>query len=253
MKPCLRSIRKHSAKYNLEVIVVDNGSKDDSLKYLKSLDWIKIIERPDEAPENWPKNVFTAWDCGLEAATGDYYITMHSDVFVKSDAWLDPFLEWIQSKPNVVASGSSKLEMRHPLYTLQKRLIGNFVKNVKTLIPGKNPRIDKDSGRYPRDYCAMYETAFLRKHDILFAPETIHISGGHQVALQIWEHGGETSAFPVHEMDRMLAHIAHGTSAITDRINLKRKKKQNEVIRKKTDLFKRKWIQELINNDSLDH
>ena len=75
MKPCLRSIRKHSLKYNLEIIVIDNGSKDDSLNYLKSLDWIQIIERPEENPENWPDNVFTAWDRGLEAANGKYYIT----------------------------------------------------------------------------------------------------------------------------------------------------------------------------------
>jgi len=251
MKPCLRSIRKHSAKYNLEVIVVDNGSKDDSLDYLKSLCWIKIIERPEEAPENWPTNVFTAWDCGLEAASGDYYITMHSDVFIKADDWLDPFLKTIESDENIVATGSSKLEICHPIYALQKKFFGGFLKRLKLLIPGKRPKIDRNSGRYPRDYCAMYETAFLKKHDIRFATEG-HISGGHQVALQIWEHGGETRIFPVREMDRVLAHIAHGTSAITDRIKLRRKQKQNQVVKKKTDLFNRKWIQDLIEDSSLD-
>lgn len=251
MKPCLRSIRKHSKSYNLEIIVVDNGSKDESLDYLKSLTWVRLIERPDEAPENWPTNVFTAWDCGLEAAHGKYYITMHSDVFIKADNWLDPFLEAIESDAQIVATGSSKLEMRHPLYAFQKRIIGGSIKRLKLLIPGKNPKIDRKSGRYPRDYCAMYKTAFLRDYGIRFATGG-HISGGHQVALQIWEHGGETKVFPVHEMDRLLAHIAHGTSAITDRINLRRIKKQNEVIKKKTDLFNRKWIQELVNDDSQD-
>ena len=251
MRPCLRSIRKHSHKYDLEIIIIDNGSKDASLDYLKSLDWIEIIERPEEAPENWPTNVFTAWDRGLEAATGDYYITMHSDVFIKADNWLDPFISTISSAPNTVASGSSKLEMHHPLYAFQKRVFGGFVKNLKRLLPWKKPKIDKEAGRYPRDYCAMYKTSFLRENDIVFATEG-HISGGHQVALQIWEKGGETRTFPVHEMDRVLAHIAHGTSAITDRINLRRKRKQDQVVRKKTDLFNRQWIQDLIHDDSLD-
>ncbi len=38
MTLCLRSIRKHSQKYDLQVIVVDNGSKDESLDYLRSLE-----------------------------------------------------------------------------------------------------------------------------------------------------------------------------------------------------------------------
>ena len=54
-----------SAKYDLEVIVVDNGSRDESLAYLRRLPWIRLIERPEERPTNWPLNVFTAWDRGL--------------------------------------------------------------------------------------------------------------------------------------------------------------------------------------------
>ena len=48
MSICLRSIRKHSRKYDLEVIVVDNGSRDHSLDYLRGLSWIRLIERPEE-------------------------------------------------------------------------------------------------------------------------------------------------------------------------------------------------------------
>ena len=92
MTLCLRSLRKHSRNENLEIIVVDNGSRDDSLDYLRSLDWIRLIERPEEVHTNWPLNVFTAWDRGLEEARGTFYLTMHSDVFIREDGWLDPFL-----------------------------------------------------------------------------------------------------------------------------------------------------------------
>src|SRR5260221_5128486 len=81
MSICLRSIRKHSRKYDLEVIVVDNGSRDGSLEYLRSLSWIRLIERPDESVANWPANVYTAWDLGARAARGEFFVTMHSDVF----------------------------------------------------------------------------------------------------------------------------------------------------------------------------
>src|SRR5687768_671659 len=44
---CLRSIRKYTRDVPYEVIVVDNGSKDESLDYLRGLPWIRLIERGD--------------------------------------------------------------------------------------------------------------------------------------------------------------------------------------------------------------
>ena len=134
MTLCLRSIRKHSANYDLEVIVVDNGSRDESLDYLRSLPWIRLIERPEEQPTNWPVNVFTAWDCGLEVATGDYYLTMHSDVFVKRDDWLDPFLREISTGPRAAATGSWKLDLENPFYAWQKRTVGYVIAKTKSAL-----------------------------------------------------------------------------------------------------------------------
>ena len=47
---CLRSIHGFT-EYPYEVIVVDNDSQDESLEYLKSLDWIQLIERRPGADE----------------------------------------------------------------------------------------------------------------------------------------------------------------------------------------------------------
>ena len=44
IKLCLRSIRKFTSS-PYEIIVVDNDSQDESLEYLKSLSWIRLIER----------------------------------------------------------------------------------------------------------------------------------------------------------------------------------------------------------------
>ena len=41
---CLRAIRKFT-KVPYEVVVIDNDSGDGSLKYLRSLKWIHLIER----------------------------------------------------------------------------------------------------------------------------------------------------------------------------------------------------------------
>jgi glycosyltransferase involved in cell wall biosynthesis len=249
--PCLRSIRKHSKAYDIEVIVIDNGSKDDSLDYLRTLSWIRLIERSEESPKNWPKNVFSAWNRGLSEASGQYYVTMHADVFIKSEAWLKPFLKEIQAAPNTIASGSGKLELRHPLYSWQKRVFGGALKRFKAMLPGKGPKIDPHAGKYPRDYCAMYDAAFLKKHKINFLNHK-ELSGGHQVAVQIWEKGGDIKVFAVEEMDRNLAHIAHGTTTLTKEIQLRRKSKQAKTHRKKNSLFREQWILDLIEDDSLD-
>ena len=44
---CLRCVSKF-ARHPHEVIVVDNDSRDESLEYLRSLNWIRLIERRTE-------------------------------------------------------------------------------------------------------------------------------------------------------------------------------------------------------------
>ena len=132
---CLRSIRKYSKNYDTEIIVVDNGSRDESLDYLRSLKWLRLIERPEETHTNWPLNVFTAWDCGILEATGGYFITMHSDVFVIRDDWLDPFLSRMNDK--VAGVGTWKLRIENPVYAFQKRVLGIGINVIKNLFGAK--------------------------------------------------------------------------------------------------------------------
>jgi len=251
MTACLRSIRKHSQKYNLEVIVVDNGSKDDSLDYLRSLDWIRLIERPDEIHTNWPENVFTAWDRGLKEATGQFYVTMHSDVFVKSDDWLDPFLREMNYDPSVVASGAWKLVHEHPLYTAQKKVFGYLNGTFKKFL-GRKPGVVWKQQPYPRDYCAMYRRDVLLQHNLSFVCID-HRGGGYSIATQIWHEGYRTGVFDVEEMGRNVFHVAHGTAAVADEKPLNHRRAQKKVEKKVSNLFDEQWIKQLLADDSLDN
>lgn len=251
MAVCLRSIRKHSSRYDLEVIVVDNGSRDASLDYLRSLDWIRLIERPEEVHTNWPLNVFTAWDCGLQQATGDYYVTMHSDVFVRRDGWLDPFLREISHGPSIAAAGAWKLELEHPLYKLQKRLVGYATGKIKTLL-GRPRAVHWQQEHYPRDYCAMYRADVLRRHDLTFRPVNGCGGGGYSIARQLWDAGYTMGMFPVREMAANVYHVAHGTAAVTPEKPLNHRRAQKKVERKVTSLYDEPWIRELEADDSLD-
>lgn len=247
---CLRSIRKHSSKYDLEVIVVDNGSKDASLDYLRSLNWIRLVERPEETHTNWPGNVVTAWDRGIREATGDYFVTMHSDVFVKTDDWLDPFLARIDAHHKVAGVGAWKLELESPLYRYQKLVINNAVSAIKNLL-GANKRITWRRGHYPRDYCAMYRRDVILKHDLTFCTVDGR-GGGHAIAKRLWDAGYETRMIPVRELYDRIVHIAHGTAAVVAEKPLHHRRTQDKVERRVQKLFGQAWVRALQSDASLD-
>lgn len=251
MTLCLRSIRKHSRNEQIEVIVVDNGSKDDSLDYLRSLDWIRLIERPEEVHTNWPLNVFTAWDEGLKIAQGKYYITMHSDVFIREGGWLDPFLREIEKSETIAASGAWKLELEHPLYLWQKRAVGYATNQLKALL-GRKKRAGWKQAHYPRDYCAMYRADVIRKHNLTFCPVNGSSGGGLSIARQLWDRGYEMGMIPVRELARKVFHVAHGTAALIPEKALNHRRAQKKVENKVGDLFAQDWILALESDDALD-
>ncbi|MDT9027896.1 glycosyltransferase [Rossellomorea yichunensis] len=84
-KQCLDSLRKHTNKEEIELIVVDNGSSDGTVDYLKSQPDIKLIRNKH--------NVGFAKGCnqGGEVATGDYILFLNNDTVVTKN-WLAPML-----------------------------------------------------------------------------------------------------------------------------------------------------------------
>jgi hypothetical protein len=256
MTLCLRSIRKHSRKYDIQVIVVDNGSRDESLDYLRSLEWILLLERPDEVHTNWPRNVFTAWDYGIQHATGDYFITMHSDVFVKTDDWLDPMLREINHSSSVAAAGAWKLHLENPVYAFQKRVAAYARKRVKKMLGLKKDAVWK-IGHYPRDYCAMYRRHVILDRSLQFLPIQekeggYSKGGGYSIAMQLWDAGYDTRMVSISEMASKIVHIAHGTAAVREEKPLRYMRKQRKLEARTANLLKEDWIKELENDVSLD-
>jgi glycosyltransferase involved in cell wall biosynthesis len=251
IKLCLRSIRRHSQKYSLEVIVVDNGSRDASLDYLQSLDWIRLIQRPGEKHTNWPENVFTAWDRGLAEATGEFYVTMHSDVFVRRDGWLDPLFREIERSPQNAASGSWKLDLENPLYAWQKRVVGFAGAKARSWL-GLGKPVKWQAQNYPRDYCAMYRRSIVLEQRLTFRGIHNYTGGGYSIARQLWDAGFQTPVFPVREMAQNVFHVAHGTAAIAPEKRLRHARKQRQTEQKVARLLCSDWIQDLARDDDLD-
>ena len=237
--------------YDLEILVVDNGSRDYSLDYLRTLPWIRLIERPDESCANWPANVFTAWDLGLQQATGEFFVTLHTDVLVRRNNWLDPLLCQF-TNPQVAAAGAWKLELEHPLYHWQKEVLGRLIARLKQFA-GRPQRGVIAAQRYPRDYCAMYRRKTLLQNGLTFCPAPDEITGGYAIARQLWQLGYRTEVIPTHDMARNIVHVAHGTAALAaSEKPLHHRSAQRKVEYRVARLFAEPWVRQLRDDVSLD-
>ena len=90
--------------------MVDNNSQDASLDYLRSLSWIKLIERTGEDIPGGSWAHGSGLDLALAQADTEYFISLHSDTIVHHPEWLD-FLLSACAAP-VACAGCGKLDLK---------------------------------------------------------------------------------------------------------------------------------------------
>ncbi|WP_454871098.1 glycosyltransferase [Priestia megaterium] len=93
-KQCLTSINKHTNQEEIEIIVVDNGSTDGTIAYLKSIPSLKTIFNE--------KNLGFAKGCnqGLDIATGDRVLFLNNDTIVTKN-WLQSMIVLLYSDEKI--------------------------------------------------------------------------------------------------------------------------------------------------------
>src|SRR4051812_33695377 len=94
---CLESIRCYTDE-PYELIVVDNGSTDETVNYLKSQADVKVILND--------KNLGFAKGCnqGMEVATGDTLLFLNNDTIVTSN-WLTTMLQVLYKDEDIGVVG----------------------------------------------------------------------------------------------------------------------------------------------------
>lgn len=82
---------------NVEIIVADNASTDDSIAFLKNnFSNVKIIQNDENG------GFAKGYNDALKHVNSDYYIILNSDVEVTPN-WIHPFLDLIEKYPETVA------------------------------------------------------------------------------------------------------------------------------------------------------
>lgn len=112
-KRCLDLLKKHvDAGLQATVWVVDNDSRDESTTYLKTLDWINLIENPaPSAPEQGYVAHGRGLDAILEKVSTEYVFLMHTDTFVHDPVIFDRVLAMMRADKKIAAVGC--LEQTH--------------------------------------------------------------------------------------------------------------------------------------------
>ena len=127
---CLSLIKEKFDLQQMQIIVVDNDSRDDSLSYLRSLDWIQLIERTEGVPKQGHIAHSSALDIGMQAVTSKFVLLMHTDTLVKSSLIIDLLMEEMLSG-QAVCAGPADQRNRKALsrtWRSSKRFIRHFLR-----------------------------------------------------------------------------------------------------------------------------
>ncbi len=96
-RACLESLRRHTLfDERTRLLVIDNGSSDGTLPYLRGLDWITLIENGKNLGFVKGNNV------GIKAAPADSDILLlNNDTVIEQDGWLAEMQRVAYSAPDV--------------------------------------------------------------------------------------------------------------------------------------------------------
>jgi GT2 family glycosyltransferase len=101
-KPCVESILRAATRLDFKLVIVDNGSTDGTVEYLKVLAGQQPAVRLVINASNlgYPAGN----NGGIRSVEADYYILLNSDTVV-TDGWLDGLVEFLEAHPDVGLAG----------------------------------------------------------------------------------------------------------------------------------------------------
>jgi len=91
---CLRSIRRYTAP-PYRVLVLDNGSADDSIAYLRQLGWIECVSTGVD--NDLISAQAAALNLGAARVRTPHFVVIHSDTYVHRAGWLAFLLTWLRA------------------------------------------------------------------------------------------------------------------------------------------------------------
>ena len=238
---CLRSIRFYTRNTPFEVLVVDNDSQDEqSLKYLRGVDWIRLIERTSGVGLKG-KGHKEAIDIGIAQARGEYVLAFHSDSIPVRHDWLDWHLQQLLAEPDIGAVGTYKLELK-PQWLL-------MLKELEKLRFWRQTRHDREE--YIRSHCALYRKKFLTECNLNYDDPESDVAG-RAMHHGLVRHGYKAKLLSIGETLKRVVHLNHGTMVMLPELGA-RKGTIRKGLQRIHQFLNQPQVQAIYHDESLDH
>lgn len=141
LKKFLPGVIKNSSD-DADVWIIDNGSTDDSIDYINSLNNVKLVDNGENLGFAHGYNV------GLKKIEADYYILLNSDVEVTPN-WIPPVIEFMETE-NISACQPKILDYNRKEYFEHAGAAGGFLdRDAYPFCAGRiMDTFEKDEGQY---------------------------------------------------------------------------------------------------------
>ena len=219
---CLGLIQKFTDLERTRVVVIDNDSRDESTEYLRTLSWIKLLERKSEPDDTPPLAHARALDLGLGFVETPFVLSMHTDTFVKHSAWLDFLLDRISASPDIAGVGSWKLENKPFFKRFLKQVENGIEKIFSKSFMGKKHFAEKRDKKflYLRSHCALYRMDLISRYQLRFADH--EETAGKIMHKKLVESGYKMIFIPSEELCHYMVHLNHATMILNPELGIDR-------------------------------
>jgi hypothetical protein len=175
-KMCLELLREHVQEQRIPVWVVDNDSADASLDYLRTLDWINLIERPSPGKEAGHIAHGKALDLALEKVDTDYLFLLHTDTFVYDKEVFAMMMRECTKTPDMAAVGCVEQLNRgivRDTWRLTSRFCKHYVRKAKVRLGmrSKMPRPYKET--HLKSFCTLWNARLMKSQGLHFCMDDL--------------------------------------------------------------------------------
>lgn len=183
----LEGIRNQIGIREIEVIIVDSGSTDDTIKLAKDYDALVYTIKPTEFNHGLTRNY------GADQSTGDYILFMVQDALPISDHWLSNMVNVLESNEGIVAvtcrqvlRSDADLFARYLLWTYYRAM--EFSRDEVRMT---NSKFDDLSPTEKRRLCGLEDVCCLIRKDVFdkFKFKSIQYAEDLELGLRLQRNG----------------------------------------------------------------
>jgi len=184
---CLRSIRRHTAP-PYRVLVLDNGSSDASIDYLRGLAWIECVSTG--VRNDLVSAQASALNAGAARVDTPYFLVIHSDTYVHRPGWLAFLVERLRAG-RYAAVGSRHQTIR----AYDSALLAGVTARAAALVAGVARRETATGVPWLRSCLTLYRTDTFRAAGCRFASDGKE-DATHSASAALVAHGHRVLALP---------------------------------------------------------